>query len=106
MPVTVYDLNYPGDPPSTVIEMSQEEFLATHPNRMFSIGSLNWETGEVENKETLPVGDEVLCDLCNESIDPGELLYLWQYGRGGEKAICEECFQRGFARYCTKKGEQ
>jgi hypothetical protein len=68
-----YTLNYPGDPPLPVVEMTRQEFLAAHPR--YPVTLTNLSTGE---SESYPMGpDEIRCDFCNG--DPG-IQYLSTIG--------------------------
>ena len=92
-----YDMQYPGDPPSVVIEMTRPEFQERfRPSQ--------WTMTSESGTESFPVGrEEISCDLCG--ADPGDTIFVWLYGTGGCRGYCRACFQESKAPYCTRRQE-
>lgn len=88
-----YNVQYPGDPPSKVVEMSRKEFQDSYRPSHYSITDLI--TGEIE---TIPIGEEEInCDGCN--INPYDTIYVHLYGKHGCRAYCKQCWERTLKPY-------
>lgn len=79
---------FPGEPDGVVEEMTVREFLALNPDRKIIV---EYKDG---TREEIPVGDEVLCDMCSVVI-VSSLFILDGYGH------CQRCFRANLAPYCT-----
>jgi hypothetical protein len=91
-----YCFEYPGDPPSQIIEMTRAEFQQGFRPSHWTISDLdggNASTGVIEP-------EDIRCDSCNDN--PGDTVYVWIYGRGGCRGYCKTCFDERFKKHCTK----
>jgi len=87
-----YRMEYPGDPPSTVIEMSRAEFLERYPDRKGMV-----ESFEPYQKTVFDLGDNLHCDCCNAWLY--ETVWVWVEGNRG---YCEECWLAWLKPNCTE----
>jgi hypothetical protein len=77
--------HYPGDPIDECIEMTRAEFLKMQPNRVATFSA--FPGGVV----AIPLGDDVLCDLCAKEIaEPDALVYLL---RNCSYLKCRKCWE-------------
>ena len=91
-----FTMRYPGDPHVEIIEMTREEFLAAFPDRKLVLVGYD-DQGNETNRQEYPLGDDVVCDLCNAEITG--TLYL---GYRGSRAHCPACAAQGWRPWCQE----
>lgn len=90
-----YVLNYPGDPPCEILEMSREEFLALFPRTPIQTTTFAPD-GQlyIERQHLEP--DEIICDYC--CADPGPTVWVCER----QKAVCCCCWLKAWKPYCEE----
>ena len=93
-----YVMNYPGDPPMQVIEMTREQFLYYCPRQNITIRDMNSD----KPPQVIPMGtDDIYCDFCNE--DPGEGITVLATQQGHiMRAYCTLCAKDRWHPHCKE----
>ena len=91
-------MNYPGDPPVEVVEMTRAEFLEAYPRHPIVFTSVEPD-GSIKRKEYQVGPDDIQCDLC--CADPGETVWVLRLGTV-VRGHCADCARQGWLPYCEE----